>query len=727
MPSARWRALAAASGHKVVISTGDKDLAQLVTPEVTLINTMAKPPEMLDVEGVKAKFGVPPSAIVDYLTLVGDTVDNVPGVEKVGPKTAVKWLAEYGSLDGVVAAAPGIKGAIGENLRKALDWLPTGRKLVTVVTDCDLSAQVPGWPGLDALALREVDRPGLLDFFVRYGFRSWRKELEEGAGRTRRPPRRPARRRAPRCRASTRPCSTGSASSTGCSTSPRPSWWRWTPRPIRSTACARTSSASRLPRSPASPPTCRWPRLPRRARAAAARRGAGAADALAAGRRPRQARPEHQVRPACLCQPRHRRAGLPPRHPAAELRARSAQAARPGKPGRAPPRPQGPELRRPVRQGRTPDPLRQVDIDQAADVLRRRQRDDAAGAPDAVAAARGRGRAALRLRTHRDAHLPGAAAHRAQRRADRRAAAGAAEQGPGRTHGGAGEQAYALAGQPFNLGSPKQIGEILFGKLGLPVVKKTASGAPSTDEEVLEKLAEDHPLPQVHARAPQPGQAEEHLHRQAAADGQPGHRPRAHQLCAGGGRHRAAGQQRAEPAEHPHPHGRGPARARGLRRAAGPRDPVGRLLADRAADHGAHQRRRGHEARLRRRRGHPPRHRGRGLRRAAGRGRPGAAALCQDHQLRPDLRHGRLRPGAVRWASSRRRPATTSTATSRALPACGAGWTRPRRSAAERGYVETLFGRRIASARDPRRQRPAPHAAPSARPSTRRCRAPRPT
>ena len=177
--------MAAASGHKVLISTGDKDLAQLVTPDVTLMNTMAKPPEVLDVAGVMAKFGVPPQRIVDYLTLVGDTVDNVPGVEKVGPKTAVKWLAEHGSLDGVIAAAGAIKGAIGDNLRKALDWLPTGRRLVTVRTDCDLSAQVPGWPALDALALREVDRPGLLDFFARYGFRSWRKELE-GAARARR-------------------------------------------------------------------------------------------------------------------------------------------------------------------------------------------------------------------------------------------------------------------------------------------------------------------------------------------------------------------------------------------------------------------------------------------------------------------------------------------------------------------------------------------------------------
>ncbi len=173
--------IAAASGHQVLISTGDKDLAQLVTPAVTLINTMTKPPELLDVAGVQAKFGVPPDRIIDYLTLIGDVVDNVPGVDKVGPKTAVKWIAEHGSLDGVVAAADGIKGAAGENLRKALDWLPMGRKLITVVTDCELKDHIAGWPALDALALREVDRAGLLDFYGRYGFKSWRKELENNA------------------------------------------------------------------------------------------------------------------------------------------------------------------------------------------------------------------------------------------------------------------------------------------------------------------------------------------------------------------------------------------------------------------------------------------------------------------------------------------------------------------------------------------------------------------
>jgi DNA polymerase-1 len=173
--------IAAAGGHQVLISTGDKDLAQLVTPAVTLINTMAKPPELLDVAGVQAKFGVPPDRIIDYLTLVGDTVDNVPGVDKVGPKTAVKWIEEHGSLDGVVAAADSIKGAVGDNLRKALDWLPLGRKLITVVTDCELKDHIEGWPALEALALREADRAGLLDFYGRYGFKTWRKELETTA------------------------------------------------------------------------------------------------------------------------------------------------------------------------------------------------------------------------------------------------------------------------------------------------------------------------------------------------------------------------------------------------------------------------------------------------------------------------------------------------------------------------------------------------------------------
>ena len=164
---------AAAQGIDVVISTGDKDLAQLVTPQVKLVNTMSN--ETLDEAGVLAKFGVPPQRIVDYLTLVGDAVDNVPGVAKVGPKTAVKWLTQYGSLDGVMAAAADIGGAVGENLRTALDFLPLGRKLVTVRCDLDL----PATPS--ELAPRAPDRGKLIELFTRYEMKSWLKEASAAA------------------------------------------------------------------------------------------------------------------------------------------------------------------------------------------------------------------------------------------------------------------------------------------------------------------------------------------------------------------------------------------------------------------------------------------------------------------------------------------------------------------------------------------------------------------
>ena len=115
---------------EMLISTGDKDLAQLVTPHVTLINTMNN--EVLDEDGVESKFEVPPERIIDYLTLVGDTSDNIPGVPKVGPKTAVKWLKQYDSLDKLLEHAEEITGKIGDNLRNSIDDLPMSRDLVTI-------------------------------------------------------------------------------------------------------------------------------------------------------------------------------------------------------------------------------------------------------------------------------------------------------------------------------------------------------------------------------------------------------------------------------------------------------------------------------------------------------------------------------------------------------------------------------------------------------------------
>jgi DNA polymerase-1 len=168
-----------ARGMKTVISTGDKDLAQLVNERVMLINTMSN--EKLDEAGVIAKFGVPPNRIIDYLTLIGDTVDNVPGVTKCGPKTAVKWLALHNSLDGVIENAHAITGAVGENLRAALEWLPKGRELITVKTDCDLVNHVVSFE--ETLVGRPEDAEALRDFFQRYGFKTMLRELGGGNGR----------------------------------------------------------------------------------------------------------------------------------------------------------------------------------------------------------------------------------------------------------------------------------------------------------------------------------------------------------------------------------------------------------------------------------------------------------------------------------------------------------------------------------------------------------------
>jgi DNA polymerase-1 len=156
-------------GWDSVISTGDKDLTQLVTDKVLWVNTMSG--DRLDPAGVKAKFGVPPERIVDYLALMGDAVDNVPGVEKVGPKTACKLIEQYGSLEEVIAHAGEIKGVVGENLRKVADWLPTGRRLVTVKTDVELPFE------MESLLDKGADDATLAGLYERFGFRTLRDAL----------------------------------------------------------------------------------------------------------------------------------------------------------------------------------------------------------------------------------------------------------------------------------------------------------------------------------------------------------------------------------------------------------------------------------------------------------------------------------------------------------------------------------------------------------------------
>jgi len=166
---------AAEQGIDVVVSTGDKDFAQLVRPGVQLVNTMSN--TTLDEAGVVEKFGVPPNRIVDMLALMGDSIDNIPGVEKCGPKTAAKWLSEYGSLDSVIANADKVGGKIGENLRRALPQLPLSRELATIKTDVALDV------GPLDLALRARDVDTLRTLYKRYEFNAALKELDTAEAR----------------------------------------------------------------------------------------------------------------------------------------------------------------------------------------------------------------------------------------------------------------------------------------------------------------------------------------------------------------------------------------------------------------------------------------------------------------------------------------------------------------------------------------------------------------
>jgi len=164
---------AEAAGLLTVISTGDKDMTQLVTPHITLVNTMSG--EKLDEANVLEKFGVRPEQILDYMTLIGDSIDNVPGVPKVGPKTAAKWLAEYGTLDNLVANAAKITGAVGESLRGALAWLPEGRRLLCIRTDLELPLAI------EDLVVQAPDNQRLFELYDRLEFKRWRDELRRSA------------------------------------------------------------------------------------------------------------------------------------------------------------------------------------------------------------------------------------------------------------------------------------------------------------------------------------------------------------------------------------------------------------------------------------------------------------------------------------------------------------------------------------------------------------------
>ena len=164
---------AEASGMQVLIATGDKDLAQLVSPCIRLVDSMKN--TVLDVAGVEQKFGVPPAGITDYLALIGDKVDNIPGVPSVGPKTALKWLQQFGSLEGVIAGADQVKGKVGEQLRGCLQQLPLSKQLVTLRDGLELPL------GSESLEARPPDLEALAQQCQRLGFNSWLKALREQA------------------------------------------------------------------------------------------------------------------------------------------------------------------------------------------------------------------------------------------------------------------------------------------------------------------------------------------------------------------------------------------------------------------------------------------------------------------------------------------------------------------------------------------------------------------
>jgi DNA polymerase I len=486
--------VAADSGHQVIVSTGDKDLAQLVNPRVTLINTMSN--EKLDEAAVLDKFGVPPQRIVDFLTLTGDTVDNVPGVTKVGPKTAAKWIAEYGSLDGVIAAAPRIKGAVGDNLRQALDWLPTARKLVTVRTDCDLSAQLPGWPGLEALSLREADRQGLLDFFVRFDFRSWRKELEDGLhGSGEAGAQGPERGEAELARDYQTVFTHEQLDA-------------WLARIGAAELVALDTETDSLDGMRASIVGISFATEPGVAAYVPLRHDyPGAPEQLPLDEVLARLKPwledEHRAKAGQNIKydlhvfTNHGIAVQGYRHDTM-LQSYVLEAHKPhgleslaerhlGRKGLS-----YEEL---CGKGAHQIPFGQVDIERAAVY----SGEDSEMTMQVHRTLWPQLEAEDKLRfVYECIEMPTAKLlQRIERTGVLIDTAQLALQSKelGERLIALEQQAHELAGQPFNLGSPKQIGEILFGKLGLNVVKKTASGAPSTDEEVLEKLAEDHPLP----------------------------------------------------------------------------------------------------------------------------------------------------------------------------------------------------------------------------------------
>ena len=500
---------AAAQGVEVIVSSGDKDLSQLVDEHITIIDTMNG--KKRDVAGVTAEFGVPPTLMVDYQTLVGDAVDNVPGVDKVGPKTAAKWLLQYGSLDALMAHAGEIKGQAGENLRKAVDWLPQGRRLVTIRTDCDLDGHVAGLPALDAIAIGAQQVDALKAFYESHGFKSLARTLEAHAV----PPELIAQNKKKK----------GPEASGGLFDEPETEAAEQVSNLAYDTILTWEMFDAWMARIDAAPlvavdtETTSLDEMRARIVGVSFSVEPGAAayiplahdyadapaqlpiDEVLARLKPwleDPARPKlgqnvkydrhvfanhditvrgyaHDTMLQSYVLEVHKPHGL------ASLAERHL--------GRG-----GIDYEDLCGKGAKQIPFAQVSIDKAAEY----SSEDSDQTLDVHRVLWPQIEADARLNFVYQLEMRSS---EALFRIERNGVLIDAPKLAAQSHDlgtrimALEQEAYELAGQPFNLGSPKQIGEIFFTKLGLPIVKKTPSGAPSTDEEVLEKLAEDFPLP----------------------------------------------------------------------------------------------------------------------------------------------------------------------------------------------------------------------------------------
>jgi len=503
---------AEAADIECVVSTGDKDLAQLVTPHITLKNTMSN--ETLDEAGVLAKFGVKPTQILDYLTLIGDTVDNVPGIPKVGPKTAVKWLTEHGTLDTIVANAGSITGVVGENLRNTLDWLPKGRQLLTV--KCDL--ELPYSPA--TLTIAAADAAALLGYFERFEFKGMANELRSA--------------QAP-VQGSLVDAPAGAAPADGAD-------------PARAATTAAPAADIQRAKKPRQYRTISTPDELEAVVAAIDAAGLTCFDTETTSLEPMLAQivglsfawtPFEAVYIPLA----HRYPGVPEQLPLATTLARlkpwfedasKKKLAQNAKYDEHVLLNHGIQVRGIAHDTLLADYVLESHKPHDMDSMAMRFLDektikfeDVAGKGakqigfDEVDIERATEYSAedadVTLRLH-DAIWPQVAQDDKLRfvyeklelptrevlvRIERNGVLIDAALLQKQSHElglQANElelKAYELAGQPFNLGSPKQLGEILFGKLGLPVKRKTATGQPSTDEEVLTELADDFPLPKV--------------------------------------------------------------------------------------------------------------------------------------------------------------------------------------------------------------------------------------